>query len=123
MTLGPPIPPAPLALYNVYATITTPDYGTLSNSGMPTRSVGSNDPNIPGRLDTITPGQAMKYGHIVDENAFRFVCPVVTADGQDITITKNQYLTINSVGYRTLGGGRREGQSGEQTVILKKENR
>jgi hypothetical protein len=122
-TLGPPTPPAPLSLYNTTATISTPDYGTLSSSGMPTRTLGSTDSNIPCRLDTITPGQALKYGYVVDETAFRLICPVSKADGSDLLIGKNQYITVGGVQYMTLGAGRREGVSGEQTAILKKEDR
>lgn len=122
-TLGNPRPPASLAFYNAYATITTPEYGTLSNSGMPTRTVGSTVTNVPCRLDTITPGEALKYGHIVDETVFRLTCPIAKESGTNIVLTKNQYVTISSVKYQTLGAGRPEGRSGEQTVILKREDR
>ena len=122
-TLGGPPKPASLAFYNAYATISTPDYGTLSDSGMPTRSVGSTESNVPCRLDTITPGEALKYGHIVDEDSFRLTCPIAKEDGSDLILTKNQFVTISSVKYQTLGGGRHEGRSGQQTVILKKEDR
>ncbi|MBO6739043.1 MAG: hypothetical protein JJ916_04200 [Phycisphaerales bacterium] len=122
-TLGPPDLPASLALYNATATISTPDYGTLSNSGMPTRTLGSTESNVPCRLDTITPGQALKYGYVVDETAFRMICPIRKEDGSDLRIDKNQYVTIGGVQYMTLGAGRQEGMSGEQTAILKKEDR
>lgn len=121
-TLGNPRPPASLAFYNAYATITTPDYDTDA-TGAPVRTVGSTETNVPCRLDTITPGEALKYGHIVDETVFQLTCPTSLEDGTNIVLTKNQYVTISSINYQPLGPGRPEGEQGEQTVILKREDR
>lgn len=121
-TLGPPIPPAPLALYNVSATITTPEFGTVDAQGAPVRGVGSTDSNVMGRLDTMSPSESYRMGHHVDETVYRFICPVAKADGSAITVKKDFYVTINSVKYKVIGAGKREGASGEQTLILKQED-
>ena len=121
-TLGPPTPPAPLSLYNVYATITTPEFGTVDAQGAPVRGVGSTDSNVPGRLDTMSPSESYRMGHPVDETVYRFVCPVVDAGGSAITIKKDFYVTIDSVKYKVIGSGKREGQSGQQTLVLKQED-
>lgn len=123
MTLGAPPMPASIGFYNAYATITAPDYGDLSASGMPKRSVGTNTTNVPCRLDVASGAESERYAHLVDETAFRFICPVADPSGAAYTIKKDYYITIGGVKYQSLGAGRPEGLSGQQTVILKKEDR
>ena len=122
-TLGPPDLPASLEFFTTTCTITTPEFGTLSASGMPKRTVGSNETDVPCRLDVANGAEAQQYAHMVDETAYRLICPIRKNDGSDLRIKKDQYITIGGVKYRTLGAGKPEGLSGRQTVILKREDR
>ena len=123
MSLGPPDLPASLEFFTTTCTITTPEFGTLSSSGMPTRTVGSNEANVPCRLDVASGAEAERYAHMVDETAYRLICPIRKEDGSDLRLKKDQYITIGGVKYMTLGAGKPEGLSGRQTVILKQEDR
>lgn len=123
MTLGPPQMPASIGFYTAYATITTPEFGTTDAQGMPTRTVGSNDTNVPCRLDVASGSESERYAHMVDETAYRFICPVADPSGSAYTIKKDYYITIGGVKYQVLGAGKPEGLSGQQTAILKREDR
>lgn len=123
MTLGAPPMPASIGFYTAYATITAPEFGTTDAQGMPTRTVGTNTTNVPCRLDVANGAEAERYAHLVDETAYRFICPVAKPSGAAYTIKKDYYITIGGVKYQALGAGRPEGLSGQQTVILKREDR
>lgn len=123
MGIGKPTKPARIRSLDKTMTISTPSFGSTDGTGMPIRTLASESSNVRCRLNTITPGEAARYGHVVNETAYRLICPVKSAAGSDITIRKDQYVTIDSVNYSVLGDGRPEGRGGMQTAILKKERR
>jgi len=130
MPLAKPTKPAKIRGTDAVITIVTQDFDNLSASGMPYPSTGTTELRVPCRIDTVSPGEAFKYGHAVNETVYRLLAPTRAPDGSAITLKHNQYITVTShptiaasTAMQVNGDGKPEGDSGWQTAILKREDK
>lgn len=120
--------PAKFRGANASMTIVTQDFGNLSADGTPYQAVGSNDTLIPCTIEVMSPGEAVKYGHAVNETVYRVLCPVMGPNGSSDLLKHNQYIIVSDhptiaddTTLQINGGGKPEGDSGWQTAIAKKD--
>jgi len=115
-----PPKPAKLRGMNNTMTITEQDYGR-SASGWAIPQVGSTQVDIPCRLDTVSTSEAIQHGHSANTTIYRVRANLRNAAGASIKVAHNQTVTIDSVVYEVIGEGQPQGQSGIQTLIVKRE--
>lgn len=130
MPLAKPPKPAKIRGTNATITLVRQDFGNLSASGMPYPSTGSTELLIPCTIEALSPGEAFKYGHAVNETVYRLLTNVRAPDGSDIVLKHNQYIIVTShpsiaasTEMQINGAGKPEGDSGWQTAILKVEDK
>jgi len=122
MPLAKPTKPAKIRGLNATATISTQEWAT-DTAGASKPSVTSTKTNVPCRLDTLNPSEAVRYGYSVNETVYRVLMPVLHPDGTNIVLSNQQFLTIDSIKYQISGEGKPEGDSGKQTAIVKRKVR
>lgn len=120
-TMGPPPRPGTIAGMTNVMTINTKAW-TKDDSGAAKVETTGTTSNIPCRIDKLNGAQALRYGYDVNEDVYR-VLTHNRHNGSDVVLQHNQCITIDGVDYETSGGGRPEGTSGMQTVIVKLRNR
>lgn len=119
MALTRPTRPPKISGTNTTMTITTVEW-TTDAMGQAFPEPVSTRSGISVRLDTLSPSEAFRYGHAVNDTIYRLLAPVKDSSGVSITLTHTQYVSIGSIEYEVLGEGKPEGSSGWQTATLRR---
>lgn len=115
-----PIKPARISGCNTTMTINTKEW-SKDAAGAAVPSTVATVSDVPVRLDTLSPGQAFRMGHMADSTLYRLRAPMKALNGVLITLKHSQTVTIGGVDYTLIGNGFPQGRSGVQMATLQKE--